>query len=257
MEPIIEIKQTVSSYCTEVKLAKGEEISRVLLDGYKSPSGGYLNWAEFKIVGLNPKTNRKNTRKIKATEENEAIKIAEKELQNPSVSTTIPHIALSDYDKESARDYGFAIPEGACSADISCIIDRITNYDKVLSERWISDDTKLLEVVPSPAANECLAKFAHNRGIHFSMYIREENLLSSLFYELDDYNKAAFVAFYVLRSINNTFMGNDEELNKFADFAVDNSSLMKSIRERDVPDYYKPNKKSAAYKAVLKFFDIN
>lgn len=252
--PVIE--KRISSYYTEVKLASDKTISRVSLDGYRSPSGGYLNWAEFKVIGINPKTNRKNTRSIKAVDQDAAIMVAEKELLSPSISAIIPHTAPTCLDLEEAHDLGITVPDNACSTDISCMMDRVYNYDEVVSEKWISDDTKLLEVIPSPASDERLAKFAHNKGIRFSMYIREENLISSLFYELNDYDRAAFAAFYILRSINHEFVDNYGELNKFAEYAIAKPSLMKSIIGREQSDYYKPHKGSVVYKEVLNFFNI-
>lgn len=250
------IEKKVSSYYTEYKLASGEIISKVTLDGYRSPSGGYLNWAQFKVTGINPKTNRKNTRSIKAPSQEAAIMIAEKELTSPSISAIIPHLAPSDSHLEDARKLGISVPSDACSTDINCMMDRVYNYAEVVSEKWISDDTKLLEVIPAPASDEMLAKFAHGKGVRFSMYIREENLISSCFCNLNDYDRAAFAAFYILHSINHEFAGDYAKLNTFADYAITKPSLMKSISSRDETDYYRPHKGSAVYKEVMSFFNI-
>lgn len=248
--------KTTSSYYAKYKLAEPKALPRAFLDGYRSPSGGYLNWAEFKVVGINPQTNRKNTRKIKATNEAEAIKIAEKELSSPTISEVIPHTKASSNDFEEARSMGIIVPDDACYTDIRCMMDRVENHLDYVSEKKIDKETKLFEVIPDICPDERLAKFAHSRGIHFSMYVREENLVDSLFYELEDYDKAAFFAFYVLKSLNHKDMENYSKLNEFADFAFSSPAILKSIRGREYHDYYNPHKGTIAYKEVLNFFNI-
>ena len=61
----IESSVTLTSRYVEVKQrTKGllPSIPIAVLDGYISPSGGFVNYARFQVIGINPSTKRKNKR---------------------------------------------------------------------------------------------------------------------------------------------------------------------------------------------------
>lgn len=60
----IESSVTLTSRYVEVKQrTKGllPSIPIAVLDGYISPSGGFVNYARFQVIGINPSTKRKTS----------------------------------------------------------------------------------------------------------------------------------------------------------------------------------------------------
>lgn len=255
LKSTVSVEITTRSYTEILKVADNGNMPRIFLDGYQSPSGGYLNRAQFKVVGVNPKTNRKNTRIIEAITEDEAIVLAEKELISPVISEVVPYREPTERQMQKIHELEICIPNDVCFEDVSCILDRAFEYEEVVSETWLLEDECLRTVIPKRLASEELAKFAHNRGVVFSLYIAEDALISLLLNSSDDYIKTAFSAYYILRSINPTII-DDNKLDKFSEYAITNAALMKSINNRDTFDYYNPHKNTMLYKEVLKFFNI-
>lgn len=127
-------------------------ISINAIDGYVSPSGGFVNFARFQVIGINPKTKRKNKRVYETRSEEEACNIAENEgLIGPFEVTILPSVEPSEHQLSYAKDLEAIIPDGACSSDVSAIISRITDNDE-------------------QAASEKLAHLAHSYGLKFSRY---------------------------------------------------------------------------------------
>ena len=99
-------------------------------------------------------------------------------------------------------------------------------------------------------------------GVKFSLYISETALLNSTVCALSDRDKAAFFAYCILCSKDRSPVRDPrqseyaEKLYAFADVAVRNAQLMKSINGRDPSDYQNPHKGSIAYKAVADYFDL-
>lgn len=107
-------------------------------DGYVSPSGGFVNYACFDMIGKNPETKRKNKRYIEAKNEAEACKkMEEKGFIGPFEITVRPMEPPTERQLDYAKSLGAVIPEGACKRDVSAIITRITEDDErpVLEER--------------------------------------------------------------------------------------------------------------------------
>lgn len=120
--------------------------------GYVSPSGGYINYGIFRVRGINPKTNRKNTRTYKETKEEYALAHAKIDgLIDPFEITVIPAPPPTEAQLAYAHDLGATIPCDACKVDLSAIISRITNDDE-------------------EPADSHLAKWANIYGLKFSRY---------------------------------------------------------------------------------------
>lgn len=132
----ISIQSSVSltSHYVEVRQkTKGllPAISLDVLDGYISPSGGFVNYARFQVIGINPSTNRKNKRVYEVRIEEDARKCAESEgLIEPFEITVLPSVPPSERQLEYAKVLEACIPDGACSLDVSAIISRITDNDE-------------------------------------------------------------------------------------------------------------------------------
>lgn len=132
----ITIQSTVTStsYYVEIRQkTKGllPAIPLDILDGYISPSGGFVNYARFQVVGVNPSTNRKNKRVYETRFEEDARKCAKNEgLVEPFEITVLPSVPPSERQLEYANVLEACIPDGACSLDVSAIISRITDNDE-------------------------------------------------------------------------------------------------------------------------------
>lgn len=130
----IQSSVTLTSRYVEVRQkTKGllPAISLDVLDGYISPSGGFVNYARFQVIGINPSTNRKNKRVYEVRIEEDARKCAESEgLVEPFEITVLPSVPPSERQLEYAKVLEACIPDGACSLDVSAIISRITDNDE-------------------------------------------------------------------------------------------------------------------------------
>lgn len=130
----IESSVTLTSRYVEVKQrTKGllPSIPIDVLDGYISPSGGFVNYARFQVIGINPSTKRKNKRIYEVRFEEDARKCAENEgLIEPFEITVLPSVPPSERQLEYAKVLEACIPDGACSLDVSAIISRITDKDE-------------------------------------------------------------------------------------------------------------------------------
>lgn len=121
-------------------------------DGYVSPSGGYVNFARYQVIGINPKTKRRNKRIYDEQSEDRALKKAEDDgFVTPFEITIIPFDPPSERQLSYAKDLGIAIPDGACWMDVSALISRVTSgYEH--------------------PADEKTAMQAHLHGVKFSRY---------------------------------------------------------------------------------------
>ena len=159
----IESSVTLTSRYVEVKQrTKGllPSIPIAVLDGYISPSGGFVNYARFQVIGINPSTKRKNKRIYEVRFEEDARKCAENEgLIEPFEITVLPSVPPSERQLEYAKVLEACIPDGACSLDVSAIISRITDNDE------------------KPASAK-LVRQAHIRGLKFSRYHGKAAIMS-------------------------------------------------------------------------------
>lgn len=128
--------------------------------GFVSPSGGFINYARYQVVGINPKTGRKNKRIYEEMKEEYAIKRAEIDgFAAPFEVNLLPSREPSERQLAYAKDLCIAIPEGACFEDVSALISRVTDEDE-------------------QPADENLASQAHIYGVKFSRYHGRKAILS-------------------------------------------------------------------------------
>ena len=106
-------------------------ISDAIWSDYVSPSGGYVNYASYKVTGINERTGRKQSKRIRARDEAAAIQCATAEnVCAPYVVELLPNDPPTEAQLAYARDMGAVIPNGACSHDVSAIISRIYKDDE-------------------------------------------------------------------------------------------------------------------------------
>lgn len=142
------------------------------IGGYISPSGGYINYTVFQVIGINPKTNRKNKRVYEEITEEKAIARAQEEgFVAPFDVSVLPAKEPSERQLAYAKDLKIVIPDGACFDDVSALI------------------TRVVELREEPA-DARVAKAAHLCGVKFSRYIDSYNLKSLCKYQLskEDYS---------------------------------------------------------------------
>lgn len=259
----VPVAASTSPYDVEKFIAEGIKILPLDLSGYRSPSGGFVNWAFFEVKGTNISTGRKNTRRYTAKDEAAAAAIAEADgLSSPYEITALPIDAPTDRQINYLRSWNVEIPSGAAKEDVSAILSRLEESYDTVSENKISPQTIVKYIRPLPGPNEEFAKYAHDMGVMFSRYIGSNALFYHTVYSLKEYDRVAFFAYCVLCSHYNEtirdlrFSGYADQLYSFADMASANESLMRSIGGRLPDDYMKPHKGSAAYKAVAEFFNI-
>ena len=161
--PTLEISTSFSPYYVEVRQKTPGALAATPIsawDGYISPSGGYVNYGRFQVIGKNPATNRKNRRTYEIKTEEEACKCAEDAgLVGPFEVNVLPALPPTDTQLSYAKDLGATIPEDACKTDVSAIISRITDEDE-------------------EPASEHLARIAHECGVKFSRYHGRKAILA-------------------------------------------------------------------------------
>lgn len=157
-----QITHNLSSHYVEIRQKTPGELLPFSVDawaGYVSPSGGFVNYARYQITGINPKTNRKNTRTVEEFGEKYVIRRAELYgLVAPFKICILPSLPPSERQLSYAHDLGITIPEGACKVDVSALISRVTDDDEA-------------------PADENIASQAHIYGVKFSRYHGKKAIL--------------------------------------------------------------------------------
>ena len=259
-KPAINIRTEV--HCVESFSAKGSELTRLQLGGYVSPSGGYQNWSLYKVQGKNPETGRRNTKRFEARDEESAVEMARKSgLVEPFTFSVDPHDPPTERQVEYLKSWGVAPPAGCSKHDISAILSRFEDSDDVISSRKIGG--RIVEIVrPLPGPSEGFAHYANDMGLMFSLYISKKALFGIAVDTLDQREKAALFAYCYLCRHYEIEIGDPREsehcgqIYAFADYAVNNDAVMRSIMMRGSDDFIKPHKGSIAYKAVSKHMGL-
>lgn len=261
--PKISVSVRTESYDSEAYIAKGCTITRLDLGGYTSPSGGHLNWVKYKVQGKNLETGRKNTRRYEARDEAAAADLARKDgLGEPFTFTPEAHDPPTERQIDYLKSWGVEVPGGCVKYDVSAILSRLEDSNDIVSSH--KRGGKIIETVrPLPSPTEEFAMYAHEMGLMFSKYISQDALFDRVVANLDDREKAAFFAYCVLCTREGKAItdprksAHTEMIYAFADSAMQNESVMRSILERSSGDYIKPHKGTVAYKAVKAHFGID
>lgn len=217
---------------------KTYKYSMVDIGGYKSPSGGYANYALYLVDVINPKTNRKNTNKeymgkdeadvrekIKADGYEEILEIRLQQFEEPTENQV-----------NYARDLCLKYPDDVTKEDLSAILSR-----------HLDDDPDS----PSPE----FAKFADEHGFCFSRFIGFNSLLGTVRYSLPMPEKIALYAYAVIRQekkqkVFDPYSSNWDKLVKIGEELSKDEKVTDSLLNRTTPDYLNPNRGTTVYKAV-------
>lgn len=228
-----------TSYNTTEKVSVGE-MSKVVFANYNSESRGYCNYAIYDVIAINPVTNRKNKVRIEAKNKNNAIEIVKREkgLIEPFEVDVIPFSSPTERQTDYALNIGIVLPSDINIEDISAMLTRFENG--------------------SSGASQELANYADTIGVNFSAYIGYEELLSCIA-SLSDRERCALFAYAVNQSLKKEPIGNmltDARCNafySFADYAINNEKVLKSIKDRDIRDFINPYKGTTAYKEAFDY----
>ncbi len=140
-----------------------------------------------------------------------------------------------------AADLGLVIPPGSTKSDVSCLISRATGEDSKES--------------PGPE----LVALADGFGLKYSACIGADGLFRHIVSAANDRDRAALFIYAVRQSLRGEPFGDmlaDPEVGHFyafADQALNDPGVIRSITGRDVSDFKKPNKGTNAYKAAAAF----
>lgn len=210
----------------------------VTLD-YKSPSGGYTNYAVFSVKGINSATNRKKTNKYKCKTEDEAIELAMQDgLVKIESVHPIPFSPPSDAQIQACDKYGHIIPPGACHEDVGAIMTK---------EIYDEDDSPF-----------DLMKCADFLGVRFS-YFDSKQCLLHLISDIDDNRTVAAFYYSVFLNRGDSFFSkcfltlqNNKICYDFADVVCNDNRVMASIR-KSIPSATELSYGTVAYKAASEF----
>ena len=222
----------------EMKQRTPGELPLAYVGGYVSPSGGFVNYARFRVVGVNPETGRRNTRRFEARNEEAARAAAVSDgLADPLEIVVEPMDEPSERQVAYALDLEATLPEGACKEDVSAIISRITDED---------------EDAPDPG----LSLWAHESGVRFSRFIGARALLGCMMFQMAGVGKATLYAYAVYLQENGGRFSDPRKLPAFpvllrcAEQVAGDPALMKSLGDRDSSDLFGPNRGTKIYKAT-------
>lgn len=252
--PATTIKFTVSSSNGPIK-HEGEPIKLTMIDlkGYKSPSGGYGNLAEYDIDGyvINEKTGRKNIKhySLYAKDETEAVEKFKKKYGEPVGDLNIELVLAepaTDRDFNEMKDIGVDVPN-----DISWN-DAATIHNRMLSR---SDDDDPIPPIPS----DSFVQFAEEIGCFFSRFSSAESLLEDVIENLGIRDRIAFYAFNVDKAddgidvtLSNTRI-DIADYYDFADYAMNDDKFMRSFEKRHPEEFVNPNRRTDAYQIFKDF----
>lgn len=250
--PATTIKFTVSSSNGPIK-HDGEPIKLTMIDlkGYKSPSGGYANCAEYNVSGYipNPKTGNKNVRhlyRLCAKNEDDAAQKFKKKYGQDATNLVIELIPVEPATENQVNyihDLGIIVPPDISKADASAILTRVENGER-----------------PLPSIG--FAQLADKLGVCFSLFTDNRSLVNIVVYMSGERTRIAFYAYCVCcfeKHINPTKLKTAPDFSKyfrFADYIRNDDKFMRSLEKREASDYLKPNRNTDAYKAVADYFNL-
>lgn len=222
-------------------------------DGYTSPSGGFSNTARFEIIGINPKTGRKNKREIIAPTETDAIIKAEKEFGFTDIEAVcIPFDKPTEPQLELAKKINVFIPQDADKDDVSCILSRMLDGNRSPEDA---------DFKPLDGCSQKWADYLQSQGIYFSAYISQAhawNIVTNVGFNTKERCKIyAYCIWCYLNKENLDFhIGHPKEnlFDLFADAYYDNQEFLTSLNTKSSYNFYNPNGNEKTIKTVKEFF---
>lgn len=238
--PAASVSVKIEARTVEVEVVQRTPGELPLADvgGYVSPSGGFVNFGRFKVAGTNATTGRRNTKRYEVQTEGEARAAAAADgLVEPMVVEAEPNEGPTEQQMAYALDLKAAIPAGACKADVSAIISRITDED---------------EAAPDPG----LSQWAHDCGVRFSRFVGHDALLGYMAHQLQGVDAGTLYAYAVYLQEKGGSFSDPRRLpvygglRRCGEAVAADPSLMKSLEGRDADDLRRPNRGTKVYKAT-------
>lgn len=188
-------------------------------------------------------------------------------IQKPEDITALPFDTLDVAHKHPPTDRqlrraaysGIVVPEDACLADVNCMINRIDSHYTYIDEEELANGTIRKTVMPDPSPCVELATYAADIGIRFSRFIGSHTLFKDIVKSSSMRDRAAFYAYAVYLSLVDGEFKNllehpmCDRFYAFADDALKNPQISKSLSERDYHDFKKPHRGTLAYKAAIQY----
>ena len=230
----------IEARTVEVEVAQQTpgELPMADVGGYVSPSGGFVNFGRFRVSGMNASTGRKNTKRYEVRTEEEARAAATADgLGDPMTVEVEQNEGPTEQQVAYALDLKATIPAGACKADVSAIISRITDED---------------EAAPDPG----LSRWAHDCGVRFSRFVGHDALLGYMSHQLQGADAGTLYAYAVyLQEKGGSFsdprrLPAYDGLRRCGEAVAADPALMKSLEGRDADDLRRPNRGTKIYTAT-------
>ena len=237
LAPVTVTTELRSSYVEVAQRTRGE-LPMADVGGYAGPSGGFVNFGRFKVVGVNAGTGRKNAKRYEAKDEEGARAAAEADGLGEPMTVEVEKLEdPTEQQMAYALDLKAVIPAGACKEDVSAIISRITDED---------------EAAPDPG----LSLWAHDCGVRFSRFVGHDALLGYMVHQLQGSDAGTLYAYAVfLQEKGGSFSDPRrlpvyDGLKRCGEAVAADPALMKSLEGRDADDLRSPNRGTKVYKAT-------
>lgn len=214
-----------------------QKMEMVDIDGYESISGGYLNYATFKVTGKNPSTKRKNSKQIEARDEASTIKIAKNSnLVEPFTIEVITNKLPSEKQISYAKALGGIFPDDVCASDISCIICRLESEEVDLPDQG-------------------LVRWALDEKVHFSRFVNTSLLTGAMLRQLEDSKKWQFYCYLIYCDIIDAEITDGRKASywgnilKCSEMVKERPDIQKSLLENNPYNHY-----TKGYKSIKQWF---
>lgn len=224
-------------------------LSRVTFpDNYKSPSGGFCNYARYSGRGLNPTTGRRNQIKdiYGKTLEEALTKAADKTGFHEIELSAIPMDPPTEPQLDFAKKLHLQVPPDATKDDLIFMLGRVADS---------LDDT------PLPGCPQSFANYLDKAGFQFSAYISEPKAQEWAINMLPAWEKCQFYAYCVWRHTHNEpFSAPDTHQNAdifsaFADRFANDTSFLQDLKKKNMRSFLSPHGNENTLKTVEAFFE--
>lgn len=223
-------------------------LSRIVFpDGYKSPSGGFCNYARFSGQGINPTTGRSNQIKeiFAKTLEAASFQAEEKTGFRQIELSVVPMDPPTERQLAYAQELHLQIPPDACKEDVMCMISRVADS---------------LEDSPISGCPQSFANYLDRAGIQFSAYLSEPMALGLAESMLPTWEKCRFYAYCVWCHTHSESLSapdthpNAALFSAFADQFSNDIAFIQGLQKKNVQNYLRPNGNEGTVKVVKTFF---
>ncbi|MGN0902480.1 MAG: hypothetical protein ACI4M9_04270 [Succinivibrio sp.] len=190
---------------------------------YKSPSGGFVNFAKFSVAGTNPATGKTEAKLFRVPTKEIAIALAKKAgLEEPYKVVVYKMQPPTEEQIKQLIKLQLQVPRTVCKLDLDALFARIFDEDETPPETGI-------------------AVFANSLGIRFSRFIGRIALYRNIISRLDKVQLATFYVYAVYISEKGIEMGNPKNLSIYPIL----ESIGKELLQKS--EYYDILKECGAY----------